>query len=43
MLQTALLHVYNEGTDVKQAAHFPLVTTWFAGGGGPAFLGDPIV
>ena len=41
--QTAFLQRYNEGTDVKQAADFPLAVTWLSGGGAPAFLGDTVV
>jgi hypothetical protein len=41
--QTAFLQRYNEGTDVKQAADFPLAVGWFKGGAEPAFLADTIV
>jgi hypothetical protein len=41
--QTAFLQRYNEGTDVKQAADFPVAVTWFSGGAEPAFLADTIV
>jgi hypothetical protein len=41
--QSAFLQLYNEGTDVKQAAHYPMVLAWFGGGDDPSFLSDTVV